>query len=68
MRQKKISIVKMIAWLIVGKELVIIKNSFGNKASLYFGPIVPIFSCNQMYEIRNDSLLTNINELVYLDR
>ena len=38
--------VKRIARLIMGKDLVRIKHAFGNKASLYFGSIVPIFGCN----------------------
>ena len=35
----------------MGKELVRIKHAFDNKASLYFGPIVPIVSVTECTRI-----------------
>ena len=55
---------KRTSQIIVGKDLVRIKHTFGNKASLHFGLIVPIASFNRMYKNRNDSLSANKKESI----
>ena len=50
--------------LIVSKELVRRKHTFGKMHNCIFGTIVPIFICTLMHENRNDILSANRKELV----